>query len=161
MVMASFPTCPSPVSRMIGRQHDISLKYKGTNILKGSTRYEITVSQIERAAKFPFPPLKSNRNVRFDHRRTLRPVKPPQVLGSELDNGNEGNQNKNGQCNGLCDCERWLGLRRSQRSESRDFHEALHDQNKYVKIKGCDGGDHVNPAPRADQVLFVQSIQRD
>ena len=28
------PNMSIPVSRMIGRQHDISLKYKGTNILK-------------------------------------------------------------------------------------------------------------------------------
>ena len=34
------------------------------------------MSQIERAAKFPFPPLKSNRNGRFDHKRTRRRIHP-------------------------------------------------------------------------------------
>ena len=38
------------------------------------------------------------------------------------------NQNENGQHNGLCDCERRLILCRSQRIESCNLHEALHDQ---------------------------------
>src|SRR5262249_49756426 len=101
-------------------------------------------------------------NVRFGSKADI----PSRLLrysfsGVEFNYADQRNQNENGQYNGLRDREGRLGLRRSQRSESRDLHEALHDQNKDVKIQRRNSGDCVNPAPRAHQVLSVQSIQRD
>ena len=81
--------------------------------------------------------------------------------GSEFNDADQRKENENRQYNGLGDPEGWLRLRRSQRSESRDFDEALHDQNEDVKIERCNSSDHVDSAPCAYQVLFVQSKQRD
>src|SRR5262245_58352416 len=53
------------------------------------------------------------------------------------------------------------GMRRSQRIESRNLHQALHDQNGDVKIKRHNSSDYIDPAPGAYQVLFVQSKQRN
>src|SRR5215471_5256478 len=85
----------------------------------------------------------------------------PDNRGPEFNYGEDGNQNKDRQHGGLRDCEGWLSLSGSQRTESRNLREALHDQNEDVKIKRHNGGDYVDPAPRAYQVLFVQSKQRD
>jgi hypothetical protein len=61
----------------------------------------------------------------------------------------------------LCDREGGLGLRRSQRIEGRNLHEALHHQNEDVEIKRNNNGNHVNPAPRAYQMSFVQGKHSD
>src|SRR5262249_5166702 len=47
--------------------------------------------------------------------------------GPEFHDGNDGKQGKDCQHGGLRDREGWLSLSRSQRIESRNFHEALHD----------------------------------
>src|SRR5690349_1026079 len=54
-------------------------------------------------------------------------LNPHSFRGMEFNDGDEGNQNENGQHYGLCDRKRWFSLRRSQRIECRNFHEALHD----------------------------------
>ena len=81
--------------------------------------------------------------------------------GSEFNHRDQSNQNEEGQDSGLRDREGRFGLRWSQCIESRNLHEALHDQNEDVKIKRHNSGDYLDPAPSAYQVLFVQSKQRD
>src|SRR5262245_5190777 len=83
------------------------------------------------------------------------------LRGSGFNDGDQSNQNEDGQHSGLRDREGWFGLHRSQRIESRNLDEALHNQNEDVKIKRHNSGDYVDPAPCAYQVLFVQSKQRD
>src|SRR5215469_6323017 len=80
---------------------------------------------------------------------------------AKFNDGDQSNQNEDGQYSGLRDREGWFGLHRSQRIESRNLHETLHDQYEAVKIKRHNSGDYVDPAPCAYQVLFVQSKQRD
>jgi hypothetical protein len=63
-------------------------------------------------------------SVRSGHFNLLH---PHSFRRSKFDHGDKGNQNKNGQHGGLRDREGWLSLRRSQSTESRNFHEALHD----------------------------------
>ena len=65
------------------------------------------------------PPLGANNG----HRKLLH----LRFRGSEFDDGDQSNQNEDGQHSGLRDREGWFGLRRSQRIESRNLHEALHD----------------------------------
>ena len=67
--------------------------------------------------------------VRSGHCKLLH---PHSGTGSECNDGDECNQNEDHQYHGLRDRERWFRLRRSQRIESRNFHEALHDKNKDV-----------------------------
>src|SRR6266436_7109238 len=46
---------------------------------------------------------------------------PHSFSGPEFTDGDDGNQNENGQHDGLRDREQWFSLRRSQRIESRNF----------------------------------------
>jgi len=57
------------------------------------------------------------------HRKLLQ----LRLKGSEFNDGDQSNQNENYQHRGLRDREGWFGLHRSQRIESRNLHEALHD----------------------------------
>lgn len=50
----------------------------------------------------------------------------------EFNQGDKSDQYEDHQHDGLRDRERWLGLRRSQRLEGCNFHEALRDQNKDI-----------------------------
>ena len=60
------------------------------------------------------------------------PLQTHSATGPEFNDGDECDQNKDHQYHELRDRERWFRLRRSQRIESRNFHEALHDKNKDV-----------------------------
>ena len=102
-------------------------------------------------------PHQATRCANDGHRKLLH----LRLRGSEFNDGDQSNQNENDQHSGLGDREGWFGLHRSQRIESRNLHEALHDQNEDVKIKRHNSGNYVDPAPCAYQVLFVQSKQRD
>jgi len=53
-------------------------------------------------------------------------------LGSKFNDGNQSNQNEDEQHSDLRDREGWFGLRWSQRIESRNLHEALHDKSEGV-----------------------------
>src|SRR5947207_1936587 len=88
-------------------------------------------------------------------------LRPHSVGGPEFNHGDDRNQNKDSQYGGLRDREGWLSLSRSQRIESGNFCEALHNENKDVKVERRNSGGRVDPAPCAYQALFVQSKQRN
>src|SRR5262249_38598166 len=66
-----------------------------------------------------------------------KPLHPRRFRGTEFDDGDESNQNENGQYGSLRHREGRLRLRRSQRTESRNLHEALFVQKSESDEISC------------------------